>query len=121
MSGGYFDYENYKVDDLAFRLEGHIEDNDSEELTDWGTPRGRKYSRETIKEFTIALGALRLASVYLHRIDWLVSGDDGEDSFHSRLKEDLLECRYLKRSAELLKIFDGEWLPTASGCLSTTK
>lgn len=33
---------------------------------------------------------LKLANIYLHRIDWLLSGDDGEDSFHSRLKEELL-------------------------------
>ena len=26
---------------------------------------------------------------YTQRIDWLVSGDDGEDSFHSRLKKEL--------------------------------
>ena len=25
----------------------------------------------------------------LHRIDWLVSGDDGEDTFHARWKEDM--------------------------------
>ena len=33
---------------------------------------------------------LKLANIYLHRIDWLLSGDDGEDSFHSRLQQELL-------------------------------
>lgn len=27
--------------------------------------------------------------VYVQRIDWLASGDDGEDSFHKRLEADL--------------------------------
>lgn len=27
--------------------------------------------------------------IYTQRIDWLLSGDDGEESFHSRLKEEL--------------------------------
>jgi hypothetical protein len=32
--------------------------------------------------------SLLLAQIYVQRIDWLVSGDDGEDSFHSRLDAD---------------------------------
>jgi len=32
---------------------------------------------------------LELAGIYLQRIDWLVSGDDSEESFHERLQEDL--------------------------------
>jgi hypothetical protein len=27
--------------------------------------------------------------VYAHRVDWLVSGDDGEESFMKRFDEDL--------------------------------
>jgi hypothetical protein len=30
-----------------------------------------------------------MAEIYAQRIDWLLSGDDGEDSFRKRLKEDL--------------------------------
>jgi hypothetical protein len=30
-----------------------------------------------------------MAEIYAQRIDWLLSGDDGEDSFRERLKEDL--------------------------------
>jgi len=32
---------------------------------------------------------LKVASVYAQRIDWLLSGDDGEESFLKRLKEEL--------------------------------
>ena len=34
---------------------------------------------------------LKKAQIYAHRIDWLLSGDDGEESFLKRLEEDLNE------------------------------
>ena len=37
--------------------------------------------------------ALKIAQVYAQRVDWLVSGDDGEDSFHSRLNKELSEIK----------------------------
>ena len=42
-----------------------------------------------IEEFKKAMVCLKMAYVYAQRIDWLVSGDDGEDSFHRRLKNEL--------------------------------
>lgn len=48
-----------------------------------------EYSEETIKEFKKAIRILRMAQVYAQRVDWLISGDDGEESFHERLVEDL--------------------------------
>ena len=47
------------------------------------------YSPETLQEFRNAIHQLRKAAIYAQRVDWLISGDDGEDSFHRRLKEDL--------------------------------
>ena len=47
------------------------------------------YSKETIEEFKKGLSLLRKAYVYAQRIDWLLSDDDGEESFHKRLKEEL--------------------------------
>jgi hypothetical protein len=41
---------------------------------------------EKIKE---GLDALKRAEIYTQRIDWLVSGDDGPETFLERLKEDL--------------------------------
>ena len=32
---------------------------------------------------------IRIAEIYATRIDWVMSGDDGEDDQHERLKEDL--------------------------------
>lgn len=36
---------------------------------------------------------MRTASVYAQRIDYLLSGDDGEDNFYIRLHEDLRKIR----------------------------
>jgi len=33
--------------------------------------------------------ALRIASIYTKRIDWFLSGDDGEDTFLEKLSNDL--------------------------------
>ena len=47
-------------------------------------------SHETANaEFRAGLLMLRRAAVYAQRIDWLVSGDDGEERFHERLVDDL--------------------------------
>ena len=47
------------------------------------------YTEETIKEFRNAVDALRRAEIYAQRVDYLIRGDDEEESFHRRLKEDL--------------------------------
>lgn len=46
---------------------------------------------EVIEEFKKGLKILKTAAVYAQRIDWLLSGDDGEESFKERLKEELNE------------------------------
>lgn len=48
-----------------------------------------EYTEETINELKKAVRTLRMANVYAQRIDWLICGDDGEESFHERLAEAL--------------------------------
>ena len=40
------------------------------------------------------LKIIRKAYIYAQRIDWLLSGDDGEESFHERLEEELNELKH---------------------------
>ena len=89
MSGGHFDYNQYKIDQIACDIEQMIIDNDSTELNEFGYTKGYNFSPETIEKFKEGLDILKLAYVYAQRIDWLVSGDDSEDSFHSRLNEEI--------------------------------
>lgn len=89
MSGGHFQYKQWEIGNIADEVEQLIIDNDSEEKDEWGYTKGSHFTPETIEEFKKGLLILRQAHVYAQRIDWLVSGDDGEDSFHKRLKQDL--------------------------------
>ena len=51
------------------------------------------YKPETIQEFRNAVEILKKASVYVQRIDWFLSGDDSEDTFHERLNKELNELK----------------------------
>lgn len=89
MSGGYFDYAQYHIDDIACALDKVIVNNCSEESDKWGDRKWPELTPETIHEFKKGLNALKIAAIYANRIDWLLSCDDGEDSFHQRLNEEL--------------------------------
>jgi len=78
MSGGAFNYNDYHIHGIADQIEEYIRDNDDRPV----------YDAETISRFRETVKLLRRAEVMVHRIDWLVSGDDGEDTFHKRLRED---------------------------------
>lgn len=81
MSGGHFDYAQYKIGYIADSIEQLIFDDSEDE--------DGRYTEATISEFRTALRLLRRAEIYAQRIDWLVSGDDGEDTFHKHLALDL--------------------------------
>ena len=117
MSGGHFSYYQYHIEQIANEIEeeinGHeldgyevqdyikeyfLEDNEAEYVrkNKHTIPAKFYYSKETVAEFRKAVRLLRKAYVYAQRIDWLLSGDDGEDNFHRRLKEDLKELKNKK-------------------------
>ena len=105
MSGGHFDYAQYRIAEIADEVEKIIRKNgkkkSKEELkeTSWRDPNWYKkypedlyhykYSDEVIEKFKEGFKILRQAEIYAQRIDWLLSGDDDEETFLERLKEDL--------------------------------
>ena len=89
MSGGAFDYIQYRFDEIVDRIEEEIKSNTVKPEYWWGEWNGQVYSDETIAEFKKAIEIVNKARVYVHRVDWLLSGDDGEESFHKGLAEDL--------------------------------
>ena len=93
MSGGHFSYKQHHMLDMADDIGGFILSNDSTEKNEFGDNIGNRYSPETIAEFEKAVKALKLAYAYAQRIDWLLSGDDGEDSFHIRLQAQIGELK----------------------------
>lgn len=91
MSGGHFDYKQYEICYIADEVEQIITVNESTEEDEYGYSKGWHYSPEVIDELKKGLKILRQAQVYAQRIDWLVSGDDGPESFFKRLKIELEE------------------------------
>jgi hypothetical protein len=89
MSGGHFNYDQNRISQIAVEIENVIYYNDDETPDEYGGTKGHGYSAETITEFKNAIRALETAYVYAQRVDWLLSFDDGEESFHERLASDL--------------------------------
>ena len=95
MSGGHFDYEQYKIGRIADEVEQLIIINGKKRQykEEWQDEYHYEYSPEIIEKFKEGLMLLKKAEIYAQRIDWLVSGDDSEESFFSRLKKELEELK----------------------------
>ena len=109
MSGGAFDYNQYKIGYIAEQIEEVIIKNGvkktPEEIKDEGWrddswyekyPEDKfhyKYPDEVIEKMKEAVKSLKIAQEYAQRVDWLLSGDDGEESFLRRLEEELNELK----------------------------
>ena len=106
MSGGAFEYSQYKIGYIADQIEETVIKNGAkktpEEIkNDWHNdewyekyPEDKfhyKYPDEVIEKMKDAVKALKIAQVYAQRVDWLLSGDDGEESFLRRLEKELNE------------------------------
>lgn len=105
MSGGRFDYLQYRLTDIAEDIQKEIDRSGKEKTAEeikeesWHDakwyeiyPEDRfhyKYPDEVIEKFKKAVKIINEAQIYMHRIDWLLSGDDGDDTFLERLKKDL--------------------------------
>ena len=105
MSGGAFNYDQYKIGYIADEIEQAIKlsgkektkrelDEESWRDPDWYEkyPEDKfhyKYQDEVMDALKEAVRVLRIAQIYAHRVDWYFSGDDGEESFIERLKQDL--------------------------------
>jgi hypothetical protein len=98
MSGGHFGYTERRIGHIADSIQEQI-DNSGKPLTEQEIKDGfywdselthhYEYPQDILDEFKKGIHLLRMAQIYAQRIDWLISGDDGEDSFRERLKEDL--------------------------------
>jgi hypothetical protein len=85
MSGGYFNYVQYRFDEPIEEME--------EVVQEAITTNEQGYSNETINNLKDTLTLLKLSKTHLHRVDWFLSGDDGEESFCRRLDEELEELK----------------------------
>lgn len=118
MSGGHFGYAQYRISDIYTSIEEYVNGRelDEEDVRDYindrcledeekdyirkhlhTIPNPYGYTEETLAEFRKGIEIMKQAGVYAQRIDWLLSGDDGEESFHERLKEDLGKLKTIEQ------------------------
>lgn len=86
--GKFFSNDNYGRYDGKYEVV--VYEGDHEEWAD-GNWYHEFEDPEILEEFKKGLKILKTAAIYAQRIDWLLSGDDGEQSFKERLKEELDE------------------------------
>jgi len=84
MSGGHFDYAQHRIEDIADSIDKLVEENDSTEKDEWGNDIGRHYPSDIINQFKETAHTLRRAQAMAQRVDYLVSDDDGEETFRER-------------------------------------
>lgn len=91
MSGGHFDYKQYEIGYITDSIEQIIINYRLDKENSWGTKVRDQYSPAEIEKFEEAVYYLEKAQIYAQRVDWLLSGDDGSDSFFARLDAELKE------------------------------
>lgn len=88
MSGGHLGIVNYlTVEEVAVEIERIIANNQVKDEHGYCDD----YSPYTLSLLKDAAEAIRLASIYIHRVDYLVSGDDGQETFQVQLAEEISE------------------------------
>lgn len=97
MSGGAFEYKQYKIQDLIEDMENLLVRLDKEPIDSFECDSLKRYVDDSellknkIKE---NIGYLKRAYIFTKRIDWFISGDDGEENFYERLKEEIEKLEY---------------------------
>ena len=89
MSGGYFDFRESVLLEMAEVCASYIYHNGSKETDEWGCRAWPNFGEETISVLKDIENCLRTAYVGAVRVDYLISGDDCEESFMRRLVEDV--------------------------------
>ncbi len=97
MSGGHFGgcgYDYYKVSQFADELEAEIGNNGRARQEDrtYGEEWYPNHEPEVIEYLKEQLPKLRKMAEIMRHIDYLYSGDHGDDSFMERVKE--VEMKY---------------------------
>ena len=99
MSGGFFSYYQYQIHNMAESLELEIEKSmlphKPEQCSERGDPSNsfEPYPKEILELFRETADLLFLTEILFHRADWLLSGDDGNESYIKRLGKELDEFK----------------------------
>ena len=89
MSGGYFDYVQHRISGSADELEGYISRCELGGVDMYGNKIEQPPA--VLARLRDCEQTLRRASAMLHRVDYLISGDDSDLSFLRRWSEEGLD------------------------------
>lgn len=83
MGGGHFEYNCFRISQFAEDLQHAIDVNSSnEQIDDFGTLLlGRHFGDDVLVALKESQAIIEKAGVLAKEIEWLYSGDHGEDSF----------------------------------------
>jgi len=81
MSGGHFNYDSSVMSRFADDLKHELDINDSQEKDDYGDNVGAGYGKKTIVVLKQCHAIIATAGDLAREIEWLYSGDHGEESF----------------------------------------
>ena len=87
MSGGHFDYKQHYIADIINDIEQVIENENKPDYDGYK----RNLNEESLGLFNNGIICLKIAQIFANRIDWFLSGDDGEETFQERLTKELLK------------------------------
>jgi len=93
MSGGHFNYDQNRIEYVASGIDELIATNDSDEVNEYGDVIGYHFPPDILAKFDETRKVLRLAEAMAQRVDLLVSGDSGEDSFMEGWQEEVEPLR----------------------------
>ena len=91
MSGGFFEYQDYRLEEMAQVLRSKIAL--LRQKPDW-EEYPSNYSADFLAEMIKTHNDLLALRARLHRMDWVLSGDDGEDDYFRKLPTDLTQLKY---------------------------
>tara|TARA_R110000803_G_scaffold21849_2_gene54638 strand:+ start:29 stop:379 length:351 start_codon:yes stop_codon:yes gene_type:complete len=105
MSGGAFEYKQYHIKQIAEDIQSELNKQGREKskeeqymMDDYYEkyPEERFeaiYPKEIQDRMSEAVKVLEIAHIYAQRVDWYLSGDDGDESFLKRLNEELNQTK----------------------------
>jgi hypothetical protein len=87
MSGGHFDYIEVCIEDVAEQICHLIANNKTK--NSWG--ESYDFPDDVLERFKRTADSLKKVAQMARRVDYLVSGDDGIESFRERWKQEKLD------------------------------
>lgn len=94
MSGGAFEYKQYKIEELIEDMKLLLERVDKEPTDSFECNSLKNYidDKDSFKKIVEKnINLLKKSYIYTQRLDWFISGDDGEETFYERLEEDFIK------------------------------